>query len=73
MDKIIDNITDQVTSYCQEQGEYYKQEYGLEIEINYDVLRANQAIIDTFEDLMRLKEFRPVYPNRLKCAAYLAY
>ncbi len=74
VDEIIDNITEQVTLYCQQQGVYYKKKYGLEIEINYDVLRANQAIIDTLEDLMRLKEFHPVeYPNRLKCAAYLAY
>lgn len=42
--------------------------------MNYDILRANQALIDTLEDLKRLKEFHPIhYPNRLKCAAYLAY
>lgn len=74
VEEIIDNIVEQVTLYCQERERYYKDIYGIEIEINYDVLRANQAIIDTLEDLKRLKEFHPVqYPNRLKCAAYLAY
>ena len=73
-DDIVENITEQITLYCQEQGSYYKDTYGFEIEIHYDVLRAIQAIVDTFEDLKRLKEFHPVqYPNRLKCAAYLAY
>jgi len=74
VEDVIDNITEQAVIYCQERGKYYKVEYGIDIEIDYDVLRANQAIIDTLEDLMRLKEFHPVeYPNRLKCAAYLAY
>lgn len=49
-----------VILYCQERGEYYKKEYGLKIEINYNVLRANQAIIYTLEDLICLKEFHPV-------------
>lgn len=74
VEEIIDNITEQITAYCQQRREYYRQEYHVELIINYDVLRANQAIIDTLEDLMRLKEFHPVrYPNRLKCASYLAY
>lgn len=74
IDEIIDNVTEQVTLYCQEQDNYYRDTYGIELEINYDVLRANQAIIDALEDLKRLKEFHPVeYPNRLKCASYLAY
>lgn len=74
INEIIDNITEQVTFYCQERYQHYKEKYGIEIEIHYDVFRVNQAIIDTLEDLKRLKEFHPVqYPNRLKCAAYLAY
>lgn len=74
IEDIIDNITKQVIMYCQERKRYYKDEYDINVEIDYDILRANQAIIDTLEDLMRLKEFHPVeYPNRLKCAAYLAY
>lgn len=74
VEEIIDNIVEQITLYCQQRQEYYKDTYDIEIEIIYDVLRANQAIIDTLEDLKRLKEFHPVeYPNRLKCAAYLAY
>lgn len=74
IEEIVDNIVAQVILYCQAQEKYYKDTYGIELEINYDVLRANQAIIDTLEDLKRLKEFHPVqYPNRLKCAAYLAY
>lgn len=74
VEEIVDNITEQVTAYCQHQRQYYRKEYNLELLINYDEFRANQAIIDTLEDLMRLKEFHPVqYPNRLKCAAYLAY
>lgn len=74
IDEIIDNITEQVTLYCHKQDDYYRKRYGIEVEINYDVFRANQAIIDTLEDLKRLKEFHPVqYPNRLKCAAYLAF
>ena len=74
VEEIIDNITAQITEYCQQQIGYYREKYNLELSISYDELRANQAIIDTLEDLMRLKEFHPVqYPNRLKCAAYLAY
>lgn len=74
VEEIIDNITEQVTAYCQRQREHYQKKYQVELIINYDVLRANQAIIDALEDLMRLKEFHPVqYPNRLKCASYLAY
>lgn len=74
INEIIDNITEQITFYCRERYQHYKDKYGIEIEMHYDVLRANQAIIDTLEDLKRLKEFHPVqYPNRLKCAAYLAY
>lgn len=72
--EIIDNITEQVAEYCKNQGQYYKSTYGIDIEMHYDDLRASQAIIDTLEDLKRLKEFHPVqYPNRIKCAAYLAY
>lgn len=74
VDEIIVHISEQVTFYCQERAKYYKEKYGTELEINYDILRAIQALIDTLEDLKRLKEFHPVqYPNRLKCAAYLAY
>lgn len=74
INEIIDSITEQVTFYCQERFQYYQEKYNIKIEMHYDVLRANQAIIDTLEDLKRLKEFHPVqYPNRLKCAAYLAY
>lgn len=74
IEEIIDNISEQVTLYCQEQQKYYKSKYNIDLDINYDILRSNQAIIDTLEDLKRLKDFHPVeYPNRLKCAAYLAY
>ncbi len=74
VDEIVENIAEQATMYCIRQGEYYKDKYNVDVVIDYDVLRANQAIIDTLEDLMRLKEFHPVeYPNRLKCAAYMAY
>ena len=74
VDEIIDNVVEQVTAYCQQRAEYYSDQYQIQLDINYDELRANQAIIDTLEDLKRLKEFHPVqYPNRLKCAAYLAY
>lgn len=74
VEDIIDNIAEQATMYCQERGKYYKSKYDIDVEIDYDVLRANQAIIDTLEDLMRLKDFHAVqYPNRLKCAAYLSY
>ena len=74
VDEIIDNVVEQVTAYCQQRAEYYSNQYQIQVDINYDELRANQAIIDTLEDLKRLKEFHPVqYPNRLKCAAYLAY
>ena len=60
VDDIIDNIAEQATMYCQERGKYYKDEYDIDVKIDYDILRANQAIIDTLEDLMRLKEFHPV-------------
>lgn len=74
VDEIVDNVVEQVTAYCQRQAEYYLKQYQIQLDINYDELRANQAIIDTLEDLKRLKEFHPIqYPNRLKCAAYLAY
>lgn len=74
VEEIVDNIVEQVTAYCKDRKSYYTEKYGVELVIHYDVLRANQAIIDTLEDLMRLKEFHPVqYPNRLKCAAYLSY
>ncbi len=74
VEEIVDNIVEQITAYCRQQKLYYANTYGVELAIHYDVLRANQAIIDTLEDLMRLKEFHPVqYPNRLKCAAYLSY
>lgn len=74
VDEIIENIAEQATMYCKARGKYYKNKYNVEVIIDYDILRANQAIIDTLEDLRRLKEFHPVeYPNRLKCAAYMAY
>ena len=74
VEEIIVHISEQVIFYCQERTKYYKEKYGIDLEINYDILRANQALIDTLEDLRRLKEFHPVqYPNRLKCAAYLTY
>ncbi len=74
IEDIILNITEQVTQYCHERIQYYKEKYDIDIKVNFDVLRATQAIIDTLEDLTRLKEFHPVtYPNRLKCAAYLSY
>lgn len=74
VDEIIDNVVEQVILYCHQRAEYYSSKYQIQLDINYDVLRANQAIIDALEDLKRLKEFHPVqYPNRLKCAAYLAY
>lgn len=74
VDEIIENIAEQATMYCKKQGKYYKDKCDIDVIIDYDILRANQAIIDTLEDLMRLKEFHPVeYPNRLKCAAYMAY
>lgn len=74
INELIDNVTEQVTQYCLDRQSYYSKKYKIDIEINYDLLRANQAIIDALEDLVRLKEFHPVqYPNRLKCAAYLAY
>ena len=74
INELIGNVTEQVTQYCLDRQSYYSKKYKIDIEINYDLLRANQAIIDALEDLVRLKEFHPVqYPNRLKCAAYLAY
>lgn len=74
VEEIVDNIAEQLTAYCQNRRSYYANKYNVKLVIHYDVLRANQAIIDTLEDLMRLKEFHPVqYPNRLKCAAYLSY
>lgn len=74
VNEIVENIAEQATMYCIEQAKYYKNQYNIDVIIDYDILRANQAIIDTLEDLMRLKEFHPVeYPNRLKCAAYMAY
>lgn len=74
IDDIIDNVTKQAIAYCQIQKKHYKDEYDIDIDIDYNIFQATQAIIDTLEDLKRLKEFHPVkYPNRLKCAAYLAY
>lgn len=71
---LIDNVTEQITQYCLERKSYYSTKYNIDIEVTFDVLRANQAVIDALEDLVRLKEFHPVSePNRLKCAAYLAY
>lgn len=72
--EIVDNIAKQAIEYCQNQAKYYKTKYNIDIFIDYDILRASQAIIDTLEDLKRLKEFHHItYPNRLKCAAYMAY
>lgn len=74
VEEIIDSISAQVVLYCKERIKHYKEQYNVDIIVNYDILRSNQAIIDTLEDLKRLKDFHPVqYPNRLKCAAYLAY
>ena len=74
IEEIVDNIAKQAIEYCQNQAKYYKKKYNIEIFIDYDILRASQAIIDTLEDLKRLKEFHCItYPNRLKCAAYMAY
>lgn len=74
IDDIIQNITELVCEFCQRQIDYYFETYGLHITINYDALKAGQAIVDTLEDLTRLKEFHALeYPNKLKCAAYLSY
>lgn len=59
INEIIDSITEQITFYCQERYQYYKEKYNIEIDMQYDVFRANQAIIDALEDLKRLKEFHP--------------
>lgn len=74
IDDIIDNLTKQAIMYCKTRAKYYKETYDIDIDIDYNILQATQAIVDTLEDLKRLKEFHPVkFPNRLKCAAYLAY
>lgn len=51
IEDIILNITEQVTQYCHERIQYYKAKYDIDIKVNFDVLRATQAIIDTLEDL----------------------
>lgn len=74
VNEIIDNLSLQVTLFCKEQMEYYKTKYGFEIKINLDMWRFHQSMIDALRDLQRLKDFHSLqYPNRIKCAAYLAY
>lgn len=71
---IVRNIMSNAMAYCKQQKRYYKDKYDLDIKTDIDIFRVIQTIIDTFEDLKRLKEFHPIqYPNRLKCASYLAY
>lgn len=74
IDEMIEHIGMQLDDFFENRKSHYKTKYGVDLLINYDSLRATQAIVDTLEDLMRLKEFHPVtHPNRLKCAAYLSY
>ena len=74
IDEIVDNISAQITAFSKNQINYFKSKYDINIFVEIDEFRSNQAIIDALEDLMRLKDFHAVeYPNRLKCAAYLAY
>ena len=44
----------------------------VKINLNYQVMR--QALIDAFDDLMRLKEYHPTeFPNPIKTMAYYVY